>query len=255
MENIPPSPVGSALFSSEAIAMAAINPIQHLNSLVLMFMGQLAADDDIAALKEMGVEDDQIQRLKTIRLSDMTIMARTLNGKIINTRINSDSFDALLRIAERTTQEKEFEMALIKAGATKDLMTRLAGLSIHQYVMLRKAAGINGEGAGRRRDLDEKTADDVWLTWQALGWMANEGRRYLAVHSATGVLIRDIEATLKKYGTQDGRQTVTTESMPPAYQRAMTTTRTFPALAEPSVLDDGGSSANPTLDNERTDGA
>lgn len=183
------------------------NPQQHLNSMVLMYAGQLAAEGEYKALMSIGFTREHIVRLRGINLADMAGMARSLKGTVIDAKIDPDAIDALFDIAERVAEEKATELALVKAGASQKLMHRLFGLNVHQYVMDREYLGIKGADVGRRGSLDEATLNDVWQLWQSLGRLG-EARRYLAVHAATRVLVRDIEAALGKHPsageTQDG---------------------------------------------------
>ncbi len=173
-------------------------PQQHLNSMVLLYASQLAAEGEIAALMSIGFTREHIARLRGINLTDMASMARTLKGTVIDAKIDPDAIDALFDIAERVAKERETELALVKAGASRPLMARLFGLNVHQYVLNREYLGIKGKDAGRRGHLDEAASNKVWLLWQSLGRLG-EAHRYLAVHEATGVPVRDIEAVLGRH--------------------------------------------------------
>ena len=184
--------------------MAAPTPTENLNAMLLMYAGQLAAEGDYPALRKMGFKNEQIGRFKRISVFQMSTMARSLGGKLINARVDPDAIDALFKICERASSEKETELALVKAGASQELMKRLFGLNLHQYVIDRDFIGIKNSDVGRRKALDEAADAEVWQAWQSLAWQADEARRYLGVHSATGVSIRDIEATLKRHGAWHG---------------------------------------------------
>jgi len=178
-------------------------PQQHLNSMVLMYASQLAAEGEISALMSIGFTREHITRLRGINLADMASMARTLKGTVIDAKIDPDAIDTLFDIAERVAKERETELALVKAGASRPLMARLFGLNVHQYVLNREYLGIKGKDAGRRGHLDEAASNKVWLLWQSLGRLG-EAHRYLAVHEATGVPVRDIEAVLGRHEAETG---------------------------------------------------
>jgi hypothetical protein len=235
--------------------MASTNPTQHLNTLLLMYAGQLAAEGDVAALKSMGFRNDHILRFGNLNLFQMATMARSLKGRLIDAKVDPEAVDALFRISERASKEKEVELALVKAGASQKLMARLSGLTLHQYVALRDHAGVKHTDVGRRGELDEAAAGAVWQCWQSLGWMADEARRYLAVHAATNVLVRDIEATLKKNGIEEpqaaGEEDAPTDGAWFAYTRALTgRAQPGPGEETPGVDDPSN-----TTTRHETDGA
>jgi hypothetical protein len=180
-------------------------PLQHLNTLVLMYAGQLAAEGRLQELLLLGFTREHIARLRGVTLTDMVGMAGSLKGTIIDARIDPAAMDALFAISERVSREREAELALVKAGASQKLMRELFGLSVHQYVMDREYLGIKGQDAGRRGTVDDATAAEVWRQWRTLGDALDEVGRYLAVHASTRLPVRDIEAVLSRHWAADGQ--------------------------------------------------
>lgn len=177
----------------------------NLNTNVLAFAGQLAAEGRYAVLLGMGVRQDQIPRLSNLSFADIAMMgASVLSAALIHARIDADVLDIVFRNLDRTQREMEGIRRLIGAGASQCLMHELTGMDGDRYAQFRRVLGLHGSGGGRPRELlrGEATAAEVaeaeriWTLWQASS-DREEVERWLWVHDQTGHSLRLIERVLR----------------------------------------------------------
>jgi hypothetical protein len=174
-----------------------INPEHHLNTLVLMYAGQLAASENYMKLLGLGFRRDQIEKLQNLNFGDVTDMATVLNGTVVEARVDPVAVDLLFEILSRRRREREKINDLIRAGASQRLMEDLFGMDAHLFAEYRTALGLKGMAVGRCPDPDEATTATVWSLWQSTEDLGDEGARLLRVHDRTGLPVRLIERVIR----------------------------------------------------------
>lgn len=185
---------------------------QNLNTNVLAYIGQLAAEGRYAVLLGLGVRQDQIPKLSALSFHDIAIMAASaLSAALIHTSLDANVLDIVFRNLERSQLESERARQLILAGASQRLMEELTGMDGARYAQYRLILGLQGTGGGRPRELlregstpgDLEGAGKIWQAWQASEDL-EEAERWLWVHDTTGYSLRIIERVVRTPALHDG---------------------------------------------------
>jgi hypothetical protein len=177
--------------------MTTMNPEFQLNTLVLIYAGQLAAAENYTKLLGLGFRRDQIVKLQKLLFMDVTDLATVASGTVVEARVDPEALDLLLEIVNRRRREREKIDDLIRAGATQRLMEDLFGMDANLFSQHRDKLGIKGVGVGRCPDPDEETSARVWTLWQSTADLGDEGTRFLIVHEHTDLSVRLIERVVR----------------------------------------------------------
>jgi hypothetical protein len=178
---------------------------RYLNTNVLSFIGQLAAEGRYAALISLGAREDQIPRLSTLSFVDMaTLGGCPLSASLVQARIDPVVLDLLFLTLERKQRESECIRRLMLAGASQRLMEELTGMEAARYADYRRVLSLRGADNGRPKELlrarpsprDSEEATRIWRAWRESASL-DEIERWLRVHEATGQSLRVIERVIR----------------------------------------------------------
>ena len=167
-----------------------------LMTAIFFYISRAIAEGDMATLQRMGLQRADIELFNDVRLADLQQLSQqSPQRQFLDIRWHVGVFKQTLAHVQTLREEENTKWTLIKAGASREMMAQLYGMSNNEYAGCLLVLGLPYSG-GRPRKLDERAGQQVWQAWQKLiGDKPMEEvtpEQYLSLHQATGVPLRAI---------------------------------------------------------------
>ncbi len=172
---------------------------------VLSYLGgSLAASPDPRLAQAFGVSPKLARRIMDLTTTDLMLIA-TKGAHCIKIKIDEAAFDGLLETVGEEGNDITAKHACIEAGASREMMTALFGVTHREYARLRQMLGM-GRGNGRPRECTPDDADRIFEAWQKQGGR-RDARSLLTMARELCLPLRLVWEELAQYGPDFARTT------------------------------------------------
>lgn len=122
---------------------------------------------DLAPLITIGLRRDQLQRLSSMSIGDLT-EAMVSDDGVIQLRVDPDRLEALISTVERRRARNEVMTRCIQLGAPAAMMEKLFGLKDKEYRRRQVMNGVRNP-VGRPPVASVDTAEAIYRAWEEQG--------------------------------------------------------------------------------------
>ena len=170
----------------------------------LVYAQRCTANGDAQQVRAIGLTAEAASLISSLSLEEARRLGK-LCGKAISLSIDSE---ALVRHVQnmRTSREAESpKHRLLRAGASREMMAKLFGMSAREYSESRTALSIQS-GIGRPPALDGETEEALWYEMKDLlrGNRSLTPEQIMEIHAKTGVSARLIWRYATYWAARDG---------------------------------------------------
>jgi hypothetical protein len=154
---------------------------ENLRFLALTMLLSRLEHGDLAALRDAGMNDSQMQRLRTMPASEMVRLCSIKSLKI-GIAVDEDSLDHAMQMVNRIREEMLLLEKFIERHAPLSMLTELFGVQSGDLAMHRKIL-CDQPRRGRPALPDQDLRDQIHMQWHDLKRQENmnEAQRYLAL--------------------------------------------------------------------------
>lgn len=172
------------------------NIYSHINDSILQFIGTAYEKNDYRILKQLGLNDDQIQRLNQMPLKQIRRFKalQTPLGKIT---IDPRHFDHCMNYVEKESDSDELKDLMIKMDASAAMLEALTGMDILEYRTRRIRLGLDKATQGRPASLTPDESIMVSQAWLKHEDLDDELLRYYNVGLETNIPLNKIWAFIQ----------------------------------------------------------
>ncbi|MEM6485221.1 MAG: STY4526/YPO1902 family pathogenicity island replication protein [Pseudomonadota bacterium] len=164
-------------------------PDSGLNLAVMNFVLQCAATQSIAAVRELGLETNEIRELMEMTGEDMARLSMC-DDRLFTVKINKKAWERIRRNVFLTPSE--LRNTLIRLEAPRSMIERWWPMRHNEYAQLRSTVtgtDMSARYGGRPRKATTEEINKLWESWVK---MTKQGERrvllphdYLEIHKAT----------------------------------------------------------------------
>ena len=170
---------------------------------VLSYLGgSLAASPDPRMAQAFGVSPKLAKRIMDLTTTDLMLIA-TKGAHCIKIKIDEAAFDGVLETVGDEGSDITVKHACIEAGASREMMTELFGVTHREYARLRQMLGM-GRGNGRPKECSPDDADRIFDAWQQQG-CPQDAKSLLTMARKLCLPLRLIWEELAQYGPDAGK--------------------------------------------------
>jgi len=153
---------------------------ENLRFLTLTMLLSRLEHGDLAALREAGINDRQMQRLRTMPVSEMVRLCSIKSLKI-GIAVDEASLDHAIRMVDRISEELLLLEQLLARHAPLSMLSELFGIQSGDLALHRKIL-CEQPKRGRPALPDQDTRDRINMHWHDLKRLdMHEAKRYLAL--------------------------------------------------------------------------
>lgn len=151
----------------------------HLRLMLLTHLVARLEQGDQAELQDAGIEPEQLDRLRTLSVSDIHRLA-ALRQPMIGLALDGTALKAGLRSLAVLREAQSLEEYFICHGASPAMMTALFKMPYKTTLARRRAAGL-GRGRGRPALMPIDARDRIHQIWMDLA-LLDMRQRYYRLH-------------------------------------------------------------------------
>lgn len=172
------------------------NIYSELNYSIVNFIGAANSAHDFRALKQLGLSDDQINRLSKMPFEQLQRF-KAMRTPIAEVTINPRHFDLCMDyiISEATIDDIKNQM--IKMDASAAMLTELAGMDITEYRSRRTHLGLDKATQGRPASLSSDESIILSQAWSKFQIETDNMMRYFRVGVDTGLPLNKVWAFMQ----------------------------------------------------------
>lgn len=153
---------------------------ENLRFLALAMLLSRLEHGDMAALRDAGMNDSQMQRLRTMPVSEMVRLCSIKTLKI-GIAVDEDSLDHAMQMVHRISEEMRLLEQFLARHAPPSMLSELFGVQNSDLAMHREIL-CEQPKRGRPALPDHDLRDRIHMQWHELKRQdMNEAQRYLAL--------------------------------------------------------------------------
>ena len=166
---------------------------------LVIYAMRCVQEGETDTLARMGFGPEEVASLAGLRFGDLKRIER-LRSHYLDIRVDGAAFAEMIRRINGDGFSTEWEHALIRADAPRDMMRHLFGTTDRSYTKLRQLFGVSS--VGRPREPTEGEASAIWRTINRR--LCESGREvllpadYLAMSRQCGVPLRTVWREFKR---------------------------------------------------------
>lgn len=172
------------------------NIYSHINDSILKFIGTAYEKNDYRILKQLGLNDEQIQRLNKMPMNQIQRF-RSLQAPLGKITIDPRHFDHCMNYVEKESNTDELKDQMINMGASAAMLDSLTGMDIIDYRARRIRLGLDKASQGRPASLNAEESIIVSQAWVKHENTKDELTHYYEVGLDTNIALNKIWAYMK----------------------------------------------------------
>ena len=166
---------------------------------LLILITRMAAQGDYPAMQQLGIRHDQIDKLQSLSTQEIQQMAMISKARFVSIQVDPDALDSAIALGHKRVAQHNLIIAMLKAGASKTMMTQLFGMTSTQTTDLRRFIALS-KSDGRPAAPTDQQQDSLWAIWQQLRHdPIGIPEQLLVLHEKTGLRIDAIWPLLQAW--------------------------------------------------------
>jgi hypothetical protein len=134
---------------------------------LLILITRMAAQGDYPAMRQLGIRYDQVDKLQSLSTQEIQQMAMVSKARFVSIQVDPDALDTAIALGHKRVAQHNLIIAMLKAGASKTMMTQLFGMTSTQTTDLRRFIALP-KSDGRPAIPNEQQQASLWQAWQQL---------------------------------------------------------------------------------------
>jgi hypothetical protein len=169
----------------------------------LMFVSRMAAEGDFDTPHQLGLRNDQIEKILALSTQEIHEMAMITKARYMRILFDADALDTAMMVCGRRIRQRNLIIQLLTAGASLPVMRTLFGLTSADTANYRKYLNLP-KADGRPFIPNEAEQVKIWELWKATEQEPlGIAERLLHVHQQTQIKISAIWPLIQTWFASD----------------------------------------------------